>query len=414
MVWRTGLRSLTIVLVSAFLAAMPRCAAQSSGGGLSVIALGDAGESNGVLRGNAFYLTEMMMGRHDAGKPDLLLFLGDNFIPIGLNGAKNDIDGDVKARLGPFKEVLEALSRDRVHAIPGEHDYYARYAVENTGFFGLFHSTEGPTGISDKGARRETEIPSWTFHHRLPEELTLPIAEGAADSVQFIFFDSALPLRTATATWHPALEGLKGVLERSEVRTGVLWRVLCVHHPLRSVGVHGGYSVWDDEAQAVEYLTECDKDTNAAGFVRNWLDPEDLCTEKYRQYIDSVTAIIKLVGVKIHIVLGAHDRSLQLLYAPEVGVGCDACPRIQLISGAASLPTRVKLPAPPREFTSANSAPEKQGVSTPGFAQLQFDREHVRIVFISGRTGDPVDMGDGQTTFWVNRNGDLVDMPPPK
>jgi hypothetical protein len=388
--------------------------AQHPSGGLTVIALGDGGESNGVMRGNAFYITEMTMGRHDAGRPDMLLFLGDNFIPVGLNCTKDDVDGEVKSRLGPFKEVFEVLSRAQVHAIPGEHDYYARFAVETTSLFGLLRVIEGPMGISDKGTQRESEVSSWTFHHARPEEATVAVAAGTSDSVQFIFFDSAILLRTNPTTWHPALEGLQDILRKSKVRSGIAWRVLCVHHPLRSVGVHGGYSVWDDEIQSVTYLTECDKDTNSAGFVRNWLDPEDLCAERYRQYVDSVTAVIREGGVKIQLVLAAHDRSLQLLYHPESDPGCDACPKVHLISGAASLPTSVKLPSPPWEFTSANSDYRKEGISLPGFAQLQFELQYVTIVFYNGRNGDPIDMGKGQTSFWVDRSGALVEKPAAK
>jgi hypothetical protein len=402
---------IAFVLASGVLMHGPIAHAQHPSGGLTVIALGDAGESNGVMRGNAFYITEMTMGRHDAGRPDMLLFLGDNFIPVGLNCAKNDVEGEVKSRLGPFKEVFEVLSRAQVHAIPGEHDYYARYAVETTALFGLFRVTEGPMGISDRGTQRESEVPSWTFHHGLPEELTVPITAGTPDSIQFIFFDSALLLRTNPATWHPALQRLQGILQKSKERAGIAWRVFCVHHPLHSVGVHGGYSVWDDEMQSVVYLTDCDRDTNAAGFLRNWLDPEDLCAERYRQYVDSVTAVIREVAVKIQLVLAAHDRSLQLLYYPESDPPCDACPKVHLVSGATSLPTRVKLSSPPREFTSASSDYQSEGMSPPGFAQLRFEQQRVMIVFYNGRNGDPVDMGKGQTTFWVDRSGALVEMP---
>ncbi len=377
---------------------------QAPGRHCTVIALGDGGDNNGVLRANAFYVTEMVLGHHDAGKPDMLLFLGDNFIPVGLNIQASDVEGEVKANLGAFKDVFDVLRPDQVHAVPGEHDYYCRFAVEHTALFGLFRTSEVPIGLSDRGNRREAEIPSWTFHFGLPSESTAPLGEGSADSVQMIYFDSAILLRTDPSAWAPALAALRGILTASARRTGIVWRVFCAHHPWRSVGVHGGYSLWDDETQKVTYLSNCDRDTNATGYLRNWLDPEDLCGDRYRLYVDSVSTIIRESGARVQIVLSAHDRSLQLLPALPGAV----YPAIQVVTGAAALPERVLDAAPPERYTSASTDRFKEGISLPGFAQLQFSREKARVVFYSGRTSDPLDMGGGSTTFWITPEGNLT------
>ncbi len=377
-------------------------------GPLTIIAIGDAGESGSILRGNSTYIAEMYTGQHDAGLIHALFFLGDNFSPTGLNVPATAVEGQISSSLGPFKVVMDGLGKDRVHAIPGEHDYYARNAFESTSLFGLFKTQEGPSGISDKGNARAAQIPGWTFHHGMPARLSLPLEAGSADSAGFIFFDSALLLRTEAAAWGPALDSLRRLLAAERERKGILWRMLCTHHPLASVGEHGGYSVWNDDEKAIEYLTTCDKDSNPSGWVRNWLDPQDLCTSRYRQVVDSLLAVLQAGHVTIQAVVSAHDRSLQLLGTGLRARDCSACPGIQVISGAGSETARVKLPAPPHEYTAALPLPRDEGFSAPGFVQMRFTRDRLRLVFYNGKTGNPIDMGGGQTHFVIDRHGSLL------
>jgi hypothetical protein len=157
----------------------------------------------------------------------------------------------------------------------------------------------------------------------------------------------------------------------------------------------------------VEYLTLCDKDSNAYAWFQNTIDPEDLCAEKYRQYVDSVSTVIDEAGVRIQLALSAHDHSLQLLNRPDEHAGASGVPGVQVVSGAGSKPMRVKFPSPPFEFTSAQTDPKKEGESYPGFVQLQFDRDRLRIKFFNAKAGDWLDMGGGNKTFWLEVNGSL-------
>jgi hypothetical protein len=375
---------------------------------LTIIAIGDAGESGSVLSGNSGYLSEMYTGQHDAGRYQALLFLGDNFTPTGLNVPASSVEGEIASSLGPFKVPMDGLGKEHVHAIPGEHDYYARNALESSVFFGLIKHREGPSGLSDKGNERASLIPGWTFHYGMPARLALPMESGSADSAEFIFFDSARLLRSEPTTWHPVLDSLRRMLVAERERKGILWRILCTHHPLASVGEHGGYSVWDDDEKIVQYLTPCDRDSNPSGWVRNWLDPEDLCAPRYGQYVDSLNGVLRAGQVQIHAVLSSHDRSLQLLDSGHPGPNCSVCPRVQIVSGAGSETDRVKLPSPPHEFTAALPAPRDEGFSAPGFVQMRFTLEHLRLVFYSGKSGNPIDMGGGQTEFWIDRQGKLL------
>ena len=386
--------------------AFPPAGAEGPDGALTVLAIGDIGEGGGSLRGNAMYVTAMWTGEHDAGRYQAVLFLGNNFQPTGLNIPAEEVEGRVKSMLGAFGVPFDALGRSNIHALPGNHDYYARNAVERSILFGLFNISELPVGLTDKGNLREEAIPSWTYRHGMPGEAFYPITPGAGDTVQFIFFDSALLLRTRPATWTPALDSLRKILLATKDRPGIRWRVLCTHHPLRTVGEHGGYTVWDDDEKAVGYLTACDKDTNALGWLRNWLDPEDLCAERYQEYADSVTSVIRQSGVRIQVSLAGHDHSLQLLFAPD-DRNCELCPAVHIVSGAGSLTSRVKYPMPPREYTSAQLQPEKKGESLTGFAQLRFERDRMRVVFYNGKNGDLIDMGGGRTEFWIGVDGML-------
>lgn len=404
------IRSLLKRCLPALLAVTLTLAAPAPGqeSGLTLVAIGDAGENGRTLRANATTMTEMLTGVHDGGVFDLLLFLGDNFYETGLNVPVNDVEGKVKDVLGPFKEIFETLDRPRVHAIPGNHDYYRTMALETSALFGLVSISELPVGHAGRGNERAREIPSWTYHAVMPASVVLPLPGGSRDAVEIFFVDSALPLRSEPAAWGPALDSLARLLRRSAANKSVAWRVLALHHPLVSMGQHGGYSVWNDETRTVEYLTNCDKDSNAVAFLKNWLDPQDLCAQRYRQYVDSLRATIHRGKAKIHVALSGHDHSLQLLRSPDPA-GCALCPEVHVISGAGSRPTRVASPRPPSVFTAPDSTAPKPGTSQSGFVQMLLTPESIRVVFFSGKKAERIDMGGGMTEFHVDRNGRLRD-----
>ena len=375
---------------------------------LTVLVLGDAGETGSALRACASYVTDMHTGRHDGGKFDAMIFLGDNFYNIGLNGPVSDVSGKVKDVLGRFNVPMTDLGRANVHAIAGNHDYYARNLLEASLLFGLISFEDGPIGLTEKGNQRAAALPEWTYYYRMPAQTTYPLTPGASDSAQFIFLDSALPLRTDPATWRPALDSLSRLLAASKRRPGILWRILCAHHPIYTVGEHGGFTVWNDETNTVEYLTQCDKDSNAMGYIKNMLDPGDLCTEKYQQYLDSLRAVVHASGVRIQVSLAGHDHSLQLLNYPDRDTQVNGWPKVHIVSGAASKPSRVKLPVPPQEFTSADTDPKKEGESVPGFVQLRFEGGRLRVAFFNARSGDWLEMGGSRKEFWLDASGTLL------
>ena len=365
-------------------------------GPLTIAVLGDAGQRGAILRGNAGLLDNMRTGQHDGGRCGVLVFLGDAFGATGLNVPASDIDGEVNSTLGYFRPVMQDIGPGNIHGIPGEADYYARMAVENTALFGLITMSEWPVGLSDRGVQRAAALPEWRFHAHYPCSAFYPAGDGTQDSVELIFFDSALLMRTSPPGWGGVLDSLRRLLHAPGRKAE--WRILFTHHPLRSAGEHAGFTVWNDEDSTVERVTGCDRDSNAFRYVRNWIDPEDLCTDRYRAYCDSLGSIIGAPGSRIQVVLSSHDRSLQML-PPEGGLPA------QIVSGCGSQTDLVRLPVPPVLFTAGRKT--ENGRSLPGLVQLRWERGRVAVVFYNERNGERVDMGGGKRAFSMGRDGDI-------
>jgi hypothetical protein len=395
-----------VAILLAGIGILPAVAGDEGTRPLTVIALGDVGETGSVLRANSTYAVDMYMGRHDGGTYDAMIFLGNNFLNIGLNGPKNDADSKASYLMGKFREAIRGLGRTNVHAIPGNHDYYRKNMVEQSFLFGLFTIEERAMGLSDVGNKRAAALEEWSYHFGMPAEATYPLKPGSNERVQFIFFDTALPLRSDPSRWTPALDSLHHMLTRSAQQPGIVWRVFVAHHPFASLGEHGGYAEWNDEAQQVEYLTHCDKDSNANAWFQNWLDPEDLCAQRYRQLMDSLASVIAASGAQVQIALGAHDNSLQIIRMHE-RTDASGIPPLQIISGAGSRVGKVKASSPPDAFTSANPNPKQEGEAIPGFVQLQFDSKAVRVRFFNARTGEWMLLKGNEIDFFFGRDGTL-------
>jgi hypothetical protein len=372
----------------------------------SFIAIGDTGEKSAILTDNAKTITQFF--RQD--RFDLLIFLGDNFYPTGLNfGASEDFEKEaqkkIKDVLDPFREVMAGLGAKHVHAVAGNHEYYAKLVLDKSFFFGLFSISALPVGITNRGNQRAVDmIKTWTYHYGLPAQATFAAGQ---DSVQLIFFDSAILLRTQPETWRPSLAHLQRLLASTRQRPRVKWRIFAAHHPLYSVGEHGGYSEWDPEARAVRYLNHCDPDSDAVNYFQNLVDPEDLCVERYRAYRDSVQAAIHRSGVTVQLALAGHDHSLQLLHYPNLHPACAGCPKSFLVSGAGAKTSPVKAPSPSRgEYTCPDTDPQRQGKSQFGFARMDFLGERLRVRFFSGKTQKEIDMG-GRREFFIKPDGTL-------
>lgn len=376
----------------------------------SLVAIGDAGAKNEILENNAKAITEQFK-RQPFGA---LLFLGDNFYLTGLNiNADKDFRQEVPKKinevLGPFREVMRGLGRQKVHAVAGNHDYYKHLVVDRSFILGLFSIEALPVGITNKGNQRADTIASWTYHYGLPQQAFFQTERQTKDSLQIIFFDSAIFLRTQPHTWRPYLAQFHHLLVSTKNRPQIKWRLLAMHHPLYTLSEHGGYSEWDAETQTVNYVNRCDPDSDAVSYVYNTVDPEDLCTPRYRAYHDSVLTTIQRSGVRVQMALSGHDHALQFLYYPTLNADCENCPKIYVVSGAGAKENQVKSPSPSRgEFTCPDNTPQRQGKSQSGFVRLDFQAGNLRVRFFSGKTRREIDMGGGRKEFLIKPDGILA------
>lgn len=343
---------------------------------LTFAAIGDAGEAGSLLQGVAHQLVE----RYSAGsgrKLDALLFLGDNFYPIGLNGLSDaEAEERVKYRVRwPFGPVLDALGRANVHAVTGNHDYYAQRLFKwNRGF-------------TDRGNALASRLGPWTYHYGCEPGEALYDLPGTNARVQLLFFDSARLVAGQECPSSP-YASLTRLLKQGAKRD-VVWRLVAVHHPLETVGKHGS--------------------------CRSQCADQDLRSDRYQEYVRGLRDAIRDSEVPVQLVLGGHDHSLQLLASPP-DAGCAGCPTVNVVSGAGAKVTKVEEPHPAAlVFTAAEGSKDvapgrtrKARRAVPGFVEVNATLDRLTVRFVDGRNGEELDMGGGRRRFEVDRAGRLV------
>jgi hypothetical protein len=306
---------------------------------------------------------------------DALVFLGDNFYPRGLNESHWQEKRD--AVLRHFEGLLPA---DRVHAVPGNHDYYQFFLGQ-------------PFGFTTIGNAREKEIPRWTYHYWWPEEAVYEVGPGAR--LQVVFLDSARIVGLGPRYSGESLQALTTLLRARADDPTVRWRFVAMHHPLRAVGHHGNYG----------------RSCESWPWIERHLPPlaiQDTCSTRYRDYVESVREAIEASGVRVQLALSGHDHSLQILDRPSTRE------IVQVISGAAT-ETKLVAPADPARgtFTSAatgSNPPASRPRSEFGFAEVEVGETAAVVRFRSSRDGMPVPLG-GVCEFSVDLEGALHTTP---
>jgi hypothetical protein len=363
---------------------------------LTFIAIGDGGQAGATLSGNADAMQQEIISLQMQKTPlSLLLFLGDNFYPVGLNQPEPKRSALIASVLGPYRDMMTALGRENVHAIAGNHDYYCR-AINGI-----------PFNTCWAGNHYEDSIDLWSYHYYYPTTLRRPLFKGSRDSADLILFDSAVLLTCDAYEWRDMLDSLEHLLRASGSARGVKWRILIAHHSPYSVGEHGGWRRWLSSEHRVGYIGNCiNERQDPFRYAQEFFSSQDNCTPRYRAYSDSLMAVIERSGAPVQAVMAGHDHSVQLLYYPERN--CATCPKVFVISGAGSKRERVKSPNPPHEYTHPLNTPEEEGRSAGGFALCQFLNGRLTIRFIEAGSGDTLDMG-GRKTFEIDESGKLLD-----
>ena len=362
---------------------------------LTFFAIGDAGEAGPVLDGCAKGMNQWSNTLRQQGKPlGLLLFLGDNFYPIGLNQPEPERTKLIADVLGPHAGLLKSLGKQNVHAIAGNHDYYCR--------------TVGPIPMNSckQGNIYAAQIPEWTYHYGHPASIRRAIASGARDTVEFILFDSGLPLAVGVSNCGVIFDSLERLLRRSATAAGVKWRIIATHHSPFTVGEHGGWRRWLPQQRKVGYVGNClhEGDDPYRG-VFEFLSNQDNCNQEYQAYADTLFAIINRSGARVQLMMAGHDHSLQLLNYPERT--CDHCPKVFAISGAGAKREPVKSPNPPSEFTHPINTEQEQGASAGGFMIGEFASGKLMLRFINAADGTELPMG-GVKNFQIDESGRLL------
>ena len=183
------------------------------------IAVGDAGEPGEIHRSTAARVVALHNELRERRTPSsLLIFLGDNFYPNGLNRPETVKRWLIREILTPYQPVLADLGPSRVHAVSGNHDYYCTTI------------NRIPWGICRGGNEAELEIAEWTYHLYWPQIIRNAVETGSRDSVDIITFDSSLLLAVGPERCRVILDSLERLLKISAANASVKWRLMAAHH----------------------------------------------------------------------------------------------------------------------------------------------------------------------------------------
>ncbi|MBC8145601.1 MAG: metallophosphoesterase [bacterium] len=361
----------------------------------SFVAIGDAGEPGGtvgaVARATDSYDARAM---RDGFPVSTLLFLGDNFYPVGLNQPDAVRRRLIKGALDPFRNILQRLGRNNVHAIAGNHEYYCRVVGPV------------PLGTCFNGNIYQSAIRSWTFHSRYPTSIRRAVSDGSPDSVEIIMFDSGYILAMPMATWQPEFDSLDRMLRASAQNSSVKWRIAIAHHSPYTVGEHGGYRQWSDRLQRVTYIGNCiDEGQDPFRYAYQIMSNADNCHPEYQEYSRRLLAAFDRSPAKIQLMLAGHDHSLQLLRRP-VANGVNR-PSVFIVSGAGAKVGMVRSPLQPNIFTHPINTTIATGESAAGFVVGVIRDDRIELEFINATDGNVLDMG-GVKRFAVKLDGELV------
>ncbi len=360
------------------------------------IAVGDAGKPGPILTNTA----KAIQTEYDRLAPlgdsvKALLFLGDNFYPNGLNNEIEIREELIEGVIGPHRPIMNKLGKENVLSVSGNHDYYC--------------ATLGPApyGTCLSGHFYETEIPEWTYYSFFPSSVRYPTFPGSIDSVELLLFDSAnlLSDHNNRDNWKPYLDSLSSLLQNSKNNPAIKWRLLFAHHSPWSAGKHAGYRIWDAKTMQVTWRGNCieDGDDPFKYGERLFGSRQDNCDPVYKEYNDSLFAIIRRSGVTVQAMFAGHDHSLQLLNSPDI----DRSPQIFVISGAGSKQDPVRSSLPPFIYTHPYNDSQNKGKSAYGFVVGQVKAEQLHLWFVNGKDGTRLTMG-GVSEFVVNQAGSLI------
>src|SRR5262245_62560299 len=125
---------------------------------IKLLLVGDGGAEGSQLKAVADAATRRYV-YGDTTSLDGVIYVGDNFYQTGLRVGKDGQPDQeqVDAILGPWRKLHAVLGKTKVHAVPGNHDYYKRKFPWLSGF-----QTKGVEAS-------KTKLDQWTFHAYEPD-----------------------------------------------------------------------------------------------------------------------------------------------------------------------------------------------------------------------------------------------------
>lgn len=272
---------------------------------LSLLAVGDVGDPPGAF---AALERQRAVGRALAhedrrARVDALVFLGDNFYERGL--AQADVAARVRENLvAPYCRFVELAG-------PRSAEVRDACGVDDPRPRPPLYAVLGNHDVeSDESRALEAgEVPKFVSNWRLSPSAADVIELGSG--VSLVQFDSNRLLR----------EGDAGPLRDALRASRGPWRVLAAHHPIGT-----------------------SRDAQGDGLGG---------------YGERVLQAIREAGVPVHVMLAGHEHNLQLVRVQAPG------PRLVVVSGAGSRPTRVRSESRSRLF-------KYEGL---GFARLDLVRD---------------------------------------
>lgn len=345
-------------LVGLFLLAPPGAGAEAPASSVRVLAVGDTGDKHSVAVASA------LRSRAEAERTDAIVFLGDNFYTHGLNLDK--WQKLVTLIMDPFRPAIAAAGGPtHVHAVAGNHDYYART---------LLGIQKYPIGFTTVGNEREKDQKDlWQYHYGSADDVILKSPDGTV-GLQIVFFDSARPVARCPCGSADLFERLRTVLLQHREDPGVQWRIVVAHHPLETVGKHGNLGRPSGPFKR---------------FTSQLLGGQDANVPEYRAYRRHVLEAIKSSGARVNAFVAGHDHSLQLLNrAPS---DCPACPSVHVVSGSGAEQTPVAVSAG-TDYTAVTSGLPRE--SPRGFVEMKADAKILCFKFYrEGANPTPLPMG---------------------
>ena len=282
--------------------------------------IGDAGYAE--FNATSFGLTGFKKAIDTVRKDDYAIFLGDNIYPKGMP-PKSDPDREISEHR--LNTQLDAVSdfKGEILFIPGNHDWY----------------NEGIKGIDREEKYLEDRLDGKKIF-RPSDACGLDEIE-ISDNIQLIIIDSQWYL----SDWdeHPGINDnceiksrkkffieLESILKKNEGKT----KIIAIHHPLFSYGIHGGYMSANQQLYPSQKKIPVPILGALANHIRTTgaISKQDLYNERYIELSNKIKSLIKDEDKTI--VVSGHEHSIQYIVSENIH---------QIVSGSGSKSSATKL-----------------------------------------------------------------------